>query len=209
MGPRIAQPAVSERLGIYLTEYDRLRAELLERLRIQKEVERSQVLLIGAFVAAGGLILDRHLYVSLLFGSALLFVVASAFFEQEINIALLAGYLHRYLRDRIIEELPADAHENENVLNWERFRHDEFLRTAVSSVLTINRTLLTYLPGFGTLGTYVYLKYATTLIPRYWNTVELMLMMLNVALAVFLITLGLKVPRLYQQVAPKASGMTA
>jgi len=192
------------RLQCYLAEYDRLRGEIVERLRIQKEVERSQVLLIAALVAAASLIWDKQVYIVLLFGSALFLIVGTAFFEQDINIAILASYLHRQLRPSIVAELAGEEKQNEVlVLNWERFRHDEFLRTAISSVLTINRTLLTYLPGFATFGTYFYLKYGTSLIPRPWNEIEVMLTIVNFALALFLIILGVKVPRMYHEVAPR------
>jgi hypothetical protein len=94
--------ASEERLRCYLNEYERLRAEIVERLRVQKEVERSQVLLVGVFVAAASLIWEKDAYIVLWIVSAVFFITGTSFFEQDINIALLAKYLHNDLRENIL-----------------------------------------------------------------------------------------------------------
>ncbi len=206
MGPTKQSRSRSDRLQCYLSEYEKLRSEILERLKIQKEVERSQVLLIGVFVAAASLIWDKQVYFVLLAASALFFVIGTSFFEQDINIALLATYLHKELRKLIHAEFKSEKEindGNEGVFAWERFRHDEFLKTATSTVLTINRTLLTYLPGFATLGAYLYIKYGTALVPRAWSEIELVLLFVNIILAVFLVLMGNTVPKLYKHIAPR------
>lgn len=189
----------SDRLDVLLAEHERLRAEIVERLRIQKEVERSQVLLIGILAAASTLVWNNNAHLVLLVASALFFIMGAAFFEQDVNITVLASYIHKRIRPAIVSSLQSDE-DSDALLGWEQFRKDQFLPSAVAAVLTTNRTLATYLPGFATLIVYVYVKYRTPLIGQTWNEAELVLMALNVLLAYFLVSLGLKVPRLYDSI---------
>ncbi len=188
------------RLTVMLAEYDNLRKEIVERLRMQKEVERSQVLLLGILVAAVGWIWDQQAQILLLVASALFFIVGTIFFEQDINIALVASYLNRSLRRRIVECFAVMPQSSLALLEWESFREHEFLRTAISTVLTINRTLLTYLPGFATFAAYLYLKYWGAGVSRAWNEIEILLVFVNAILAIFLVMIGSKVPRLYKEI---------
>ena len=135
----------------------------------------------------------------MLVASALFFIIGAAFFEQDVNITVLASYLHRRLRPAILAELAEGPHNNA-LMGWEEFRHQFFLPSTVASMLTYNRTLLTYLPGLATIVLYLYLKYATSILGKDWNSAEVALLILNVVLAAFLVKLGSQVPRLYEQI---------
>ena len=188
-------------LQLLIKEYEKLRDEIVNRLRIQKDIERSQILLIGIFVAAAGWIWDKEIYSLLLIASAVFFIIGTAFFEQDINIALLAGYLHRVLRPNILRFLATPQERQPvGIMEWEHFRHQEFLRTALSTILTINRTLLTYIPGFVTFATYIFLKYYKEVLPRTWDEIEIVLLFVNVVLAIFLVRVGTRVPQLYRDI---------
>lgn len=194
--------AIEMELQVMLKEYDNMRREITRRIRIQKDVERSQIILIGIFAAAVGWIWDKEIYSLFLVASAVFFIIGIAFFEQDINIALIAGYLHRGLRPHVLSLFVTPERGKVNYLmGWEEFRSKEFLKTAISLSLTINRTLLTYIPGFATLGGYLLVKYYLKKIPQTWNEIEMLLLFLNILLLIFLFAIGFKVPQFYREIA--------
>ncbi len=198
---------IERKLSVLLSEYQQANAEIAERLKMQKQVEQFIVVLASALIAGSPFILEQDFFVVLPLSAVLFCILSVSFFEQDINITVLASYSHRVLRKEMKSLLGTEADVSQT-LSWEEYRHKAFINTSTATYLTINRTSLLYVPPILPLGIFLYLKYYTAHIEENWTMLE------NLALAGAAIGLlvvaffAVKIPRLYTQIAEDKASVT-
>ncbi len=187
-------------LSIMLTEFQLIRAEMMERLKMQKQVERLILILIGTLIAGAAFIVQHKIFIILPFSTVVFCILTISFFEQDINITVLAGYAHRVLRVEICNNVGGND-EYDTLMSWEAFRKKAFLKSAISKYLTLNRTTLLYIPPILPVGMFLYLKYYTSYIAPEWEKIEIASMLAVVAGLISIVYFAVKVPKLYNDIA--------
>lgn len=199
---------MATRSELLVLEYSDLRAEIHQRVANQLLILGGNIVLVAAVVPA----YDRltalaplsFLIIPLLFG-----VVAWLYFEQDIFLTQAATYIHRHLRPKLIETLPASPHAREAgdlvpVLGWEHFRGEILFgqrrERRLLTAMTFFRYLATMGPGTAALIIGIYFVFVQG--DGLWEYIlACLLIIADVAMAIYLATLARLVLRLYAEIS--------
>ena len=187
-------------LSVLLAEYQRVNTEIFERLRMQKQVERIILIVVGLLVAGSAFVVQSNLFIILPLSTVIFCILTISFFEQDINITVLAGYSHKVLRKEICVNIN-DKFAEYDLLNWELFRKNVFLNTPISKYLTLNRTSILYIPSVFPTILFIYMKYYTEYIEVEWSNIEIASIFAAAIGMIAIIYFAIKVPRLYSEIA--------
>ena len=192
----------SERaLKVLIAEYQQANAEIVARLKMQKQVERLILIVVGFLVAGSAFIVEYQVFFVLPLSTILFCILTISFFEQDINITVIAKYSHNVLRPSIRENV-GNTSEESSLVGWESFRKDAFLNASISKYLTINRTSLLYIPPLVPTCVFIYLKYYAEHQSRAWSLLENASMAAASVGLIAVVYFAIKVPRLYYEIAP-------
>lgn len=187
-------------------EYIAMRGEILQRVNMQRQLEQ-MVFLISAAIVGSAIFTSGSGIVLLLITSLALFSLSIHFFSEDIGIANAAAYLHGVVRSRIIENASSDPDERARierfVLGWEGFRRDQFLATGSNYVLTVNRTLISLLPGASCVAAFFYFR-AGSSFRDFFSTVSFVeagLLLVNALVLLALLFLGYQMPSIYRSIS--------
>jgi hypothetical protein len=187
-----------------LQEFIQYRNEIIERLRFQKQLERLSLFVVAALIGGLQFLVSADAELTLLLGSLLLFGIATSFFGEDINIVFAASYIEKRIKPNLLSLLRDYPSVKHQILGWEDYRHERFLPTAVSTVMTINRNISAFLPGLLAFFGFIYSKglgnnfeFGTLL----WTNLEILLMVANLVAFLFLTYLAIKVPAMYRFVS--------
>ena len=187
------------KLTVLMSEYKQANTEIAERLKMQKQVEQLVIVLIGALFTGGSFMLQYDLLVILPLSTILFCVLSISFFEQDINITVLASYCHKVLRTEMQKILHLDP-KSHNLLTWETFRKEAYLKSSASKYLTINRTSLLYIPPVIPVGIFLYIRLHTPYINTAWSTLEILALVGAVLSMLFLAYFAMKIPNFYNEI---------
>jgi hypothetical protein len=191
--------AIDRTLGVLLAEYKQANEEIAARLKMQKQVERLVLVIVGALIAGAAFILEYRLFVILPLTSIVFCILTISFFEQDINITVLASYCHNVLRKKLQAAMRSEGDSHE-LLEWESFRKEAFLKASVSKYLTINRTSLLYIPPALPLAAFLYLKFYSSHMAPTWSVSEIAAMGGAFLGLLVIAYFAVEVPRLYNNI---------